>query len=116
MSEPKRLDRPDREKIAEFLYSENEPTLIYDGVTFDKCGEIYPEKVESYLEQADQILALFIPDIEEAKKHTVEFIESYLVTTIQPDGTKMHHMDDEEWKSVKQRILGQALNKTEGGS
>ncbi len=45
----------DSKKVAEHLYSDNEPTLIYDGVTFNKCREIYPEKVESYLEEADQL-------------------------------------------------------------
>ena len=44
-----------REKVAEFLYNENEPTLIYDGVTYEKCKEIYPDKTDSYLNQADQL-------------------------------------------------------------
>ena len=26
----------DREKVAEYLYNENEPTLIYDGVIYEK--------------------------------------------------------------------------------
>ena len=47
-----------REKIAEYLYNENEPTLIFDGVTYEKCKGIYPDKTESYLNQATQIISL----------------------------------------------------------
>ncbi len=47
-----------REKIAEKLYEENEPTLIYDGVTWKKCKGIYPEKTDEYLRQVDQLIAL----------------------------------------------------------
>jgi len=36
-------------------------------------------------------------------KATVEFIESFLVTTVHPEGN-MHHIDDKEWESVKQRL------------
>lgn len=38
------------------------------------------------------------------KARAVEFIESYLVTTVHPEGD-MHHIDDKEWQSVKQRLL-----------
>ena len=35
----------------------------------------------------------------------VAFIESYFVTTIEPDGIKLHHIDGPEWESVKERLL-----------
>ena len=41
----------------------------------------------------------------EAQGKIVNFIESSLVTTIEPDGTRMHHIDDAEWQSVKTRAL-----------
>jgi len=37
-------------------------------------------------------------------KKAVDFIESYLVTTVCPEGN-MHHIDDKEWQSVKLRLL-----------
>lgn len=40
----------------------------------------------------------------------VNFIESYLVTTVHPEGD-MHHIDDREWQSIKQRIIGKPLGK-----
>ena len=43
------------------------------------------------------------------REKIVKFIESYLVTTIEPDGTKMHHIDEAEWQSVKSRVLNKAL-------
>ena len=46
--------------------------------------------------------------IGEAKKKVVDFIESYLVTTVHPEGN-MHHIDDKEWQSVKLRLLRQSL-------
>ena len=59
-------DKPDsselRDKIAEYLYNENEPTLIYDGVTFEKCKGIYPDLTDSYLKQADDLIAHFNPN------------------------------------------------------
>lgn len=48
-------------------------------------------------------------EIPEAKKKMIDFIESYLVTTVEPDGTNMHHIDDAEWKSVRYRLLRPAL-------
>ncbi len=39
------------------------------------------------------------------KQKAVEFIGSYLVTTVHPEGN-MHHIDDKEWQSVKLRLLG----------
>ena len=47
------------EDISKCLYGENEPTLIYDGVSYELCKDIYIWKVESYREQAKQILSLF---------------------------------------------------------
>ena len=35
------------------------------------------------------------------------FIESYFVTTIEPDGEQMHHIDNTEWQSVKVRAKAQ---------
>jgi len=40
------------------------------------------------------------------KQQAVEFIESYLVTTVHPEGN-MHHIDDKEWQSVKERLLSE---------
>ena len=45
--------------------------------------------------------------IEKGKKIAVEFIESYLVTTVHPEGD-MHHIDDKEWQLVKLKLLRQA--------
>ena len=39
------------------------------------------------------------------KQKAVEFIESYLVTTVDPILGDMHHLDDREWQSVKLRLL-----------
>lgn len=47
----------------------------------------------------------FNPDYKKAQEKIVKFIESYFVTTLEPDGTKMHHIDDAEWQSVKERAL-----------
>lgn len=44
--------------------------------------------------------------IEKGKKIAVEFIESYLVTTVHPEGD-MHHIDDKEWQLVKLKLLRQ---------
>jgi len=38
-------------------------------------------------------------------KVTVEFIRSYLVTTVHSGGD-VHHIDDKEWQSVEQRLFG----------
>lgn len=38
------------------------------------------------------------------KVKAVGFIESYLVTTVHPEGD-MHHIDDKEWQSVKLKLL-----------
>ena len=46
-------------------------------------------------------------------EETIKFIESYFVTTIQPDETKMHHIDEAEWQSVKSRLLAKALKHRE---
>ncbi len=42
----------------------------------------------------------------------VGFIESYLVTTVHPEGD-IHHIDDKEWQSIKSRILAKALKHKE---
>lgn len=65
-----------RKKIAETLYNKNESTLNvlrsyyfpYDGVTYGKCKDIYPDKVENYLEQADQILDILKETLPELAK------------------------------------------------
>ncbi len=37
-------------------------------------------------------------------KQITTFIESYFVTTIEPDGERMHHIDDTEWRKVKAQL------------
>ena len=58
---------------------------------------------------ADQILALFneAEIRKDEREKTVAFIESYLVTTVHPEGN-MHHIGEVEWQSVQQRLLRRA--------
>jgi hypothetical protein len=44
----------------------------------------------------------------DATQKAIEFIDSYLVTTVHPEGN-MHHIDDREWESVKARLLKEKL-------
>ena len=39
-----------------------------------------------------------------SEQELLDFIESYFVTTVLPDNTLMHHIDDAEWKSVRVRV------------
>ena len=97
-------DKELRDKIANVSFSFG---FTGRGMTQKTIREVLP------LLAIDQILALLQPKIEEAraqgKKRAVEFIESYLVTTVHPEGN-MHHIDDKEWQSVKLRLLRQALS------
>jgi len=71
-------------------------------------AELTEEQKDQDRKWADKALALLQLKIEEArgqgKKKAVGFIESYLVTTVHPEGD-MHHIDDKEWQSVKLKLL-----------
>ncbi len=56
----------------------------------------------------DQFLALIKGIRKQVRREVVSFIESYLVTTVHPEGN-IHHIDDNEWQSIKQRLLGKPL-------
>lgn len=34
----------------------------------------------------------------------LKFIKSYFITTVEPDGERVHHLEDKEWQSVKSRL------------
>ena len=98
-----KLDRPYWVKIAKKIREKvsicNTCKLLHYEEPFciDCCGV-----------KADQIMSL-IPDEKEIRKAVAEeiikFIESYLVTTVDPILGDMHHIDDKEWQSVKMRLL-----------
>ena len=40
-------------------------------------------------------------------KEILSFIESYFVTNVEADGTRLHHIDDIEWQSLKSKLARQ---------
>ena len=68
MSEQKRLDRPDREKIAKMLLAIHRKVLGFQPLDWE---ELEQWEKDEWLEGADQILAL-IPDIEQRVSQALE--------------------------------------------
>ncbi len=101
-------ERPVEEQIAARL-------RYWDGYDID--GQTKEEKYASIIK-----FILAIPEIKEGQEllekaesgklvnpeelavRILAFVESYLVTTVHPEGN-MHHIDDKEWESVKLRAL-----------
>ena len=96
--EAERLDSPElREKAQDIVCG------LCDAR--GACGGNWKNSVScEYPEEYAKVLAL-IPDEKEIAEEIIKFIESYLVTTVDPIFGDMHHIDDKEWQSVKYRLL-----------
>lgn len=125
----KALDDKDLEKAIQ--------DILDTAITVDNnCNEItkkaqilalLPPKIEAAKRERDEewkaemmrqvdkrakLREYYATKIEEAVKRVIDFIESYFVTTVEPDKVKLHHIDDPEWQTVKERCfkIGQALS------
>jgi len=87
------------ELIKEAMLTKEECLDLFAAYYSCKAVDITKVSMRDFTNEAQLIKA--IPII---KKQVAEEIESYFVTTIQPDGVKMHHIDDPEWQSLKDKL------------
>ena len=65
----KQIDNKVREKIAKFLYEHHHPRIFW---TFEQLEEEYPASADGIKQEADQILSLIQPLIEQATRELRE--------------------------------------------
>ena len=106
-------DKTMREKIAKMEQVVIAAMTCHGQYQVEDAGEHATEIVKAFLaipeiKEGQELLEKAesgkLVNPEELAVRILAFIESYLVTTVHPEGN-MHHIDDKEWESVKVRAL-----------
>ena len=80
--------------------------IAQQKLTVAEKDDEWTEKLDNHSARLTQVLERDMrAECQQRVEKAVAFIESYFVTTIEPDGIKLHHIDGPEWESVKERLL-----------